>query len=216
MQQVEETGARYQQNLDEGNRAGATYWKGENEKWRKQYDCNCKRLGYRTLKIRISTAATPRPDYATLLFVMSQILNAMRSFARCCVSVDMTLNPTRIPAGAHTGGFAHGHYAPDLVALAGHFDTAGGNRVPVIINDSVMGTGGITLASRYDAAYAGPTGAVVPQLHAPAFALAHELGHVAGLEHGDDQGDKQNLMGGGPNVSAKECTALRTLAAGTK
>ncbi|HAC66219.1 MAG TPA: hypothetical protein DCF68_22465 [Cyanothece sp. UBA12306] len=148
-------------------------------------------------------------------FWQKQRKTANKILETCCVKVKASMNYKLIPIGETIGGWntAKSKYVDDTLDLAKHFDDKGGKRVPIIINKKITGAGGIAVAKRYDARYKGTPGIILPTKGAPDVALAHEIGHIAGLEHSDASG-KTHVMGkkGGTKTNQKYCDAVRKLA----
>lgn len=185
-------------------------------------DGNCDTCGggIRTLTITVFFRIVA--NRANMTRIRALLREAKNDFNRCCVKLNIlfnwrllsgggTFNPgVARPAGDPNGGWDYDAAAETLGE--GHtFDGVRG--IPVVFVDNTPGTGGgVTMDSRYDSQYTGRTymAVSVNQADAIASTFAHEMGHVAGIEHDASLPDA-NIMNTGTDIDARFCNAVRSI-----
>lgn len=186
-------------------------------------DGNCETCagGRRTLTITVFFRIVA--NRANMARIRALLQEARNDFNRCCVNLNILFN-WRLLSGGGTfdpgverpAGDPNGAWDYDAASETlgeGHtFDGVRG--IPVVFVDNTPRTGGgVTMDSRYDSQYTGRTymAVSVNQADAIASTFAHELGHVAGIEHDESLPDS-NIMNTGTDIDARFCNAVRTIA----
>ncbi|WP_207632942.1 eCIS core domain-containing protein [Foetidibacter luteolus] len=154
--------------------------------------------------------------------ILRDKINAAKEIMRnCCVNLYFDFNWSLLrgdrdfdPGLARPAGDASGawDYTDDAETLGEGTTFSGARGVPMLVVDNVPRTGGgVTVSSDFDSEYTGNPYIVMPIDHGKRRAIAHELGHVAGiLAHtgGPDVMDS----GTSTQVTDTFCNSIRAMA----
>ena len=162
-----------------------------------------------------------RATAETMRILRQKINEAKKILKTCCINLYFDFNWTLLsgnrdfdPGTARPAGSAEGawDYPEDAETLGEGTTFSGARGVPMLIVDSVPRTGGgVTISDDFDTDYDASSYIVIPINHGKIRAIAHELGHVAGiLSH--TPGPNVMDSAESTNVYPEYCTAMRDMA----
>lgn len=187
------------------------------------HDGKCESCADGKKTLRLTAYFRVRANQANMREARREIDEAKNVLKKCCVDLKVSFDWRLLRGGgsfdpgvARPAGNANGpwDYTNDSENLGEGNTFSGAQGIPALFVDDVPRTGGgVTVANRYDLQYTGPRYIVVALNQAGAAAqstIAHELGHVGGLDH-DTALAAANIMNTGEDVDIAFCNAIRGL-----
>ncbi|MFC7774724.1 eCIS core domain-containing protein [Flavobacterium sp. GCM10027622] len=151
-----------------------------------------------------------------------QINEAKTILRNCCINLKFDFNWNRVSGAASMDAYTPAtatdrwRFTAEETALGTGTTFSGARGIPMLVVDDVpLSGGGVTVDTRFDPGYTGSSYFIIGLFQSTTpnnttNHIAHELSHIAGINHGQ-AGNSSLDNSSGNEVSSRYCTGLRAL-----